>query len=104
MIYLYLALLLGGVACFALALLAQWRIAAGLRTRHPRQWQIIAVTDTGSATRLQVWTRLQRALRSPILPALEDTRITNWRKVWRYGPWLGWLCWLGAIGMRWLLR
>lgn len=103
MIYLYVGLLLGGVACFALALIAQWRIARRLRRGHPQQWQIIAQPEDGTATRLQTWARLQRALRSPILPALEDRTITTWRRLWRYGPWLGWICWLAAVGMRWLL-
>jgi hypothetical protein len=103
MIALYLGLLFAGVTLFALSLVAQWLVARRLQQRHPRQWQIIAAPDGGTATRLQIWTRLQRALRSPILPALHDQRITAWRQVWRYGPWLGWLCWIAAISMRlWL--
>ena len=43
-------------------------------------------------------------LRSPALPALDDTAINRWQRVWRYSPWLGWLCWLGALAMRLLLR
>ena len=104
MIVLYLGLLLTGVALFAMALVAQWLVARRLRHNHPRQWQIIATPDGGGATRLQIWTRLQRALRSPILPALNDAYLTKWRHVWRFGPWLGWLCWAAAVGMRLLLR
>lgn len=103
-VILYLGLLLAGVALFALSLVAQWAVTQRLRKHHPRQWQIIADVEGGTATRLQIWTRLQRALRSPILPALEDSRITAWRRVWRFGPWLGWLCWSAAIGMRLLWR
>ncbi len=104
MIVLYLGLLLAGVALFASSFVAQWRIARRLRQSHPRQWQIIAEPEGGKATRLQVWTRLQRALRSPILPALNDPGITAWRQVWRFGPWLGWLCWAAAVSMRLLLH
>jgi hypothetical protein len=101
---LYLGLLFAGVTLFALSLVAQWLIVRWLRRDHPRQWQIIAAPEGGNATHLQVWTRLQRALRSPILPALRDPRITAWRQVWRFGPWLGWLCWAAALSMRLLLH
>ncbi len=104
MIVLYLGLLLAGVLMFALSLVAQWLVARRLRSAHPRQWQIITTPDDGKATRLQIWTRLQRALRSPVLPALHDPHITGWRRVWRFGPWLGWLCWIVATSMRLLLH
>ena len=104
MIALYLGLLLVGVTLFALSFVAQWQVAQRLRYDHPRQWQIISAPDGGHATGLQIWTRLQRALRSPILPQLHDRRITAWRRVWRFGPWLGWLCWVAAISMRLLLH
>lgn len=104
MIGLYLGLLLAGVALFGMALVAQWQVVRRLRRDHPQRWQIIAAPDGGKATGLQVWTRLQRALRSPILPQLQDRHITAWRQVWRFAPWLGWLCWAAAIGMRWWLH
>lgn len=100
MIALYLGLLLAGVVLFASSFVAQWLVARRLQDAYPRQWQIIAATEDGKATRLQTWTRLQRALRSPVLPALNDPRITAWRRVWRFGPWLGWLCWIAATSMR----
>ena len=37
---------------------------------------------------------------SPALPALGDRSIDRWRHLWRLGPWLGWLCWLGALATR----
>ena len=101
MIILYLGLLVCGVVLFALSFVAQWCVAQRMRRAHPRQWQIIAAPDEGhTSTALQVWIRLQRALQSPVLPALRDTRITNWRRVWQFAPGLGWLCWVAAVGMR----
>ena len=47
---------------------------------------------------------MQHVLRSPVMPALGDATINGWRTVWRYGPWLGWLCWLAALGMRLMLH
>jgi hypothetical protein len=44
--------------------------------------------------------RLQLALRSPVLPALEDDAITRWRRAWRYSLWAAWLCWFGALGIQ----
>lgn len=104
MIELYLGLLLAGVGLFALSFIAQWRVAQRLRSAHPRQWQIIATPEHGRATAFQVWIRLQRALHSPVLPALEDASITRWRRVWRFGPGLGWICWAAAVGMRLFLH
>ncbi|MGP1666036.1 MAG: hypothetical protein ACTS5I_09040 [Rhodanobacter sp.] len=100
MIALYLALLLGGVSLFVLSYVAHFRIAALLRQKYPQQWQIIVEPTHGKVTALRKWMRMQYALRSPALPALGDTSITRWRQIWRYGPWLGWLCWLLAVGMR----
>lgn len=104
MVTLYLSLLLAGVVFFLLHFLAQARIASLLRARHPGQWQIIAEPEQGKAGPVRVWMRLQLALRSPILPALEDAAITHWRRVWRYCPWGAWLCWFAALGMQWMAR
>lgn len=104
MIILYLGLLVAGLILFAASFIAQWCIAQRMRKAHPRQWEIIATPDEGPATGFKTWIRLQRALQSPVLPALEDARITNWRRVWRFAPGVGWLCWLAAVGMRLLLH
>jgi hypothetical protein len=100
MIILYLALLGSGVALFLLSYAAQFRLAALLRTRYPQQWKIIAEPEHGKASGFRTWVRMQHALRSPALPALGDANIGRWQRVWRYSPWLGWLCWLAALSMR----
>jgi hypothetical protein len=104
MITLYLALLAGGIGLFLLSYFAQFRVARLLRTRYPQQWKIIAEPEHGKISNFRIWIRMQHVLRSPALPALGDATINVWRRVWRYGPWLGWLCWLGALSMRLLLR
>jgi hypothetical protein len=38
------------------------------------------------------------------MPALDDSTINQWLRLWRYSPWFGWLCWLAALAMRLLLR
>lgn len=102
MIILYLALLLGGVGLFVLSYIAQFRIAALMRQRYPQHWKIIAEPERGKASGFRTWIRMQHALRSPALPALEDSSINRWQRVWRYSPWIGWLCWFGALSMRFL--
>lgn len=104
MLTLYLSLLLAGVVFFLLHFFAQARIARLLRDRHPAQWKIIAETERGRSGPFGVWMRLQLALRSPILPALEDAAITRWRRVWRYFLWGAWLCWFAALGLQYLAR
>ncbi|HEX7814345.1 hypothetical protein [Dyella sp.] len=105
MIQLYFLLLLTGVTCFLLHFLAQARIVSRLRNHHAHEWEIISVPEGGGkASPLRIWMRLQLALRSPILPALEDSSITHWRRVWRYAPWLAWVCWCGAIALQWSAR
>jgi hypothetical protein len=104
MIILYLALLLGGIGLFVLSYLAQFRIARLVRSRYPQYWKIIAEPEHGQATAFRIWIRMQHALRSPALPALGDAAIDRWQRVWRYSPWLGWACLLGALAMRLLLR
>ena len=104
MVMLYLSLLLTGVVFFLLHFIAQARIASRLREQHPAQWKIIAETERGNPGPFGIWMRLQLALRSPILPALEDASITRWRRVWRYCPWGAWLCWFAALGLQWMAR
>jgi hypothetical protein len=104
MIILYLSLLVGGVGMFVLSYIAQFRLAAVLRKRYPQHWQIIAEPEHGKTSTFRTWIRMQHVLRSPALPALGDAAINRWRQIWRYSPWLGWLCWLAALTMRLLLH
>ena len=96
----YLLLLVAGVSLFALSFVAQYRLATLLRQRYPQHWQIIAAADQARPSAWRRWARMQQVLRSPALPALGDPEIDRWRNLWRLGPWLGWLCWLGALAMR----
>lgn len=104
MIGLYLGALVLGVVLFCLSFVAQWKVAQRMRSAHPRQWAIIATPEHGQASPIQTWLRLQRALHSPVLPALEDAAITRWRRVWRYAPAVGWLCFTFAVGIRLFVR
>lgn len=104
MITLYLALLATGIGLFVLSYVAQFRLATLLRQRYPQHWKIIAEPEQGKATAFRIWIRMQHALRSPALPALGDMAINRWQRVWRYSPWLGWVCWLAALAMRLLLH
>jgi len=100
----YLALLIAGVGLFAMSFVAQFRLGTLLRKRYPQHWQVIVDADQHKPSSWRRWIRMQHVLRSPALPALRDPAINRWRNLWRYGPWLGWLCWLGALAMRLLLR
>jgi hypothetical protein len=104
MIILYLTLLIGGVGLLLLSYLAQFRLAALLRKRYPQHWQIITEPEHGKTSAFRTWIRMQHVLRSPALPALDDAAINRWRQIWRFSPWLGWLCWFAAIAMRLLLH
>jgi len=104
MIILYLALLLAGVVLFVLSYAAQFRLASLLRHRYPQQWKIIAEPESGKPSGFRTWVRLQHALRSPAMPLLDDANINRWLRVWRYTPWMGWVCWLAALAMRLLLH
>ena len=96
----YLGLLATGVGLFVLSYVAPFRVAALMRLRYPQHWQVVIESAKGKTGPLQVWMRMQYVLRSPALPALEDRDINRWRGIWRYSQWLGWLCWLAALGMR----
>ena len=50
------------------------------------------------------WIRLQNALRSPVLPALEDAVLNRWRRLWRIFPLLAWACLIAAFALRWIAR
>ncbi|GGY23753.1 hypothetical protein GCM10008098_16610 [Rhodanobacter panaciterrae] len=104
MIILYLGLLIGGVGLLLLSYVAQFRLAALLRKRYPQHWQVIAEPEHGKTSTFRTWIRMQHVLRSPALPALGDVTINRWLQVWRYSPWLGWLCWFAALAMRLLLH
>jgi hypothetical protein len=104
MIILYLLLLVGGVIAFALSYVAQFRLANLMRQRYPQHWKIIAEPESGKVSGFRTWARMQHALRSPAMAALDDSSIDNWLRLWRYSPWIGWLCWLAALAMRLLLR
>lgn len=100
MIIVYLALLTAGIGLFILSYIAQFRIGALMRKHYPQQWKIIAEPEDGQPGRWRTWVRMQHALRSPALVALGDGAINRWRSVWRFSPWLGWLCWLAAVAMQ----
>jgi hypothetical protein len=101
---LYLLLLCVGVVSFLMHFLAQFRLAALLRRRYPKQWEIIAGTGADKAGPLRIWMRLQQVLRSPALALFDDIAITRWQRIWRYGPRLAWLCWFAAIALQWHAR
>jgi hypothetical protein len=104
MIILYLALLVAGIGLFLLSYVAQFRLATLMRTRYPQHWKIVAEPEQGKPSAVRTWVRMQHVLRSPALPALGDATIDSWQRVWRYSPWLGWICWLAALAMRLLFR
>lgn len=104
MIALYLGLLGSGLALFILSYVAPFRVAKRLREHYPQHWQTIVEAASGRLSAFRLWVNMQGILRSPALPALNDTGINRWSLIWRYSQWLGWLCWLGALGMRLWLR
>ncbi|MGN6741038.1 hypothetical protein [Dyella sp.] len=102
---LYLGLLLAGVACFLLHYVALSQVARRLREAHPDQWKIIAQDERGLTVSTPLrWIRLQNALRSPVLPALEDAVLNRWRRLWRIFPLLAWACLIAAFALRWIAR
>lgn len=102
---LYLGLLFAGVACFLLHYIALAQLARRLRQQHPDQWKIIAQDDRGIAVGTAMrWMRLQNALRSPVLPALEDSVLNRWRTLWRIFPLLAWVFLIAAFVLRLSVR
>lgn len=98
----YLALLGAGVVCFVLHYLALGQVARRLRQHHAAQWKIIAQDERGLAVNAALrWMRLQNALRSPVLPALQDSVLTRWRTAWRVLPLLAWAFLIAALVLRW---
>lgn len=104
MILLYLSLLLAGVACFLLHFGSQYCVASRLRRHHPNEWKIIAESDGRPTNGFRTWLRLQLALRSPVLPILDDRVLTRWRLAWRYSLWAAWLCWFAALAVQYHAR
>jgi hypothetical protein len=102
---LYLGLLFVGVLCFLLHYFALAQLARRLRQQHPDQWKIIAQDERGIAvSTVMRWMRLQNALRSPVLPALEDPVLNRWRTLWRIFPLLAWAALIIAFVLRWSVR
>lgn len=94
---LYLLLLIAGLAGFVLHLLAQYRVARILHQRYPDQWNIVAASGDRQHGKVRTYARLQRVLRSDIPEMFDDDQLTLWHRCWRYGPWLAWPCWIGAL-------
>ncbi len=94
---LMLVLLLAGAAGFAAHLYAQWRFARTLRTRYPDKWRILEAPEARPVSRLRMWARLQRVLRSKVTELFEDAELTHWHRVWRFAPWVAWPCWIGVL-------
>ena len=102
---LYLGLLLAGVASFLLHYVALGRLAGRLQRQHPDKWKIIAQDERGLAVSAPMrWMRLQNALRSPVIPALEDPVLNRWRLLWRIFPLLAWTFLIAAFALRWITR
>lgn len=102
---LYLGLLLAGVAAFLLHYVALGRLASRLRRQHPDKWKIIAQDERGIAVSTPMrWMRLQNALRSPVIPALEDPVLNRWRRAWRIFPLLAWTFLIAAFALRLMAR
>lgn len=96
----YVLLLLAGLIGFLGHLYAQVRVARILRRRYPHQWDIVSAATDRKARHLHTWARLQRVLRTGIPEMFDDTELTRWHRMWRYGPWVAWPCWLGALVLR----
>lgn len=97
---LYVALLVAGLAGFVLHLYAQYRVAAIMRRRYPKQWDIVAKPDDGRRSRLRTYARLQHVLRADVPTLFEDPQLLAWHRCWRYAPWIAWPCWIGALALQ----
>ncbi len=95
---LYIILLVAGLIGFVLHLVAQYRMARILHRRYPQQWHIVAA-EGDRHPRLRTWAHLQRVLRSNIPEMFHDKELTQWHRCWRYGPWVAWPCWIGALAL-----
>ncbi|MFK2879233.1 hypothetical protein [Rhodanobacter hydrolyticus] len=100
MLAIYLGLLATGVVLFVLSYVAPFRVASLMRQRQPQHWEVVIESAKGRIGPLRIWMRMQYVLRSPALTLLGDRDINRWRGIWRYSQWLGWSCWLAALGMR----
>lgn len=100
---LYIVLLVAGLVGFVMHLVAQFRIAHILHQRYPHQWGIVVANDARHP-RFRTWAHLQRVLRSSIPEMFNDRQLTQWHRWWRYGPWIAWPCWIGALAVHVLMR
>lgn len=96
----YIVLLVAGLIGFAGHLVAQFRMARILRRRYPDQWDIVCAPKAEGRRKLKTYARMQRVLRSNVPELFNDTQLTQWHRWWRYGPWVAWPCWIGALAMR----
>lgn len=96
----YILLLVAGLIGFVLHLVAQYRVARILHQRYPEQWDIVSAVEDDGRHRLKTYARLQRVLRADIPKMFDDPQLTFWHRCWRYGPWLAWPCWIGALALR----
>ncbi|NII09240.1 hypothetical protein HBF24_00910 [Oleiagrimonas sp. C23AA] len=97
---LYIVLLLAGAIGFGLHLYAQYRFARLMRTRYPKQWNIVAKPERGKPSGMRTWARLQHVLRSEAPMMFEDAELTRWHRMWRFAPLLAWPCWIGALALQ----
>ena len=98
---LYILLLIAGAVGFALHLFAQYRFAALMRKRYPKQWDIIARPESGRASGIRTYARLQQVLRSDVPELFDDSQLIMWHRCWRYAPWVAWPCWLAVLALQW---
>lgn len=100
----YFLLLIAGAAGFGLHLFAQYRVAALMRERYPRQWDIVAKPEQGRRSGLRTYARFQQVLRSGVPELFEDAQLTWWHRCWRVAPWVAWPCWIGVLALQVLMH
>jgi hypothetical protein len=106
MIILYLALLVAVACC----LCCRMSRSSGSLASPDAQALSAAMEDhrgtgTGKASALRTWVRMQHAIALAGAACAGGCRpSTAGCALWRYSPWLGWLCWLAALAMRLLLH